>query len=120
MNETGTIEAQIERRRGEVARLDQEVRERVVRRAGLLAEIEELRKSQPVAPPEAEVTVGDRVVAFIQSRNGPVQTKEVIAHLSESDLDFSPNGVSVLLDRKSKPGRPLRKIGRGTYEFVAR
>ena len=120
MSETGTIQAQIERRRGEIARLDQEVRERVVKRAGLLAEIEELRKSQPVAPPGAEVTVGERVVAFIQSCNGPVQTKEVIVHLRESDLDFNANGVSVLLDRKSKPGGPLRKIGRGTYEVAAR
>lgn len=107
---------QIERRRGEVARLDQEVRERVVRRAGLLAEIEELRKSQPIVPAEAEVTAGDRVVAFVQSGTGPVKTKDVIIHLRERDVEFNPNSVSVLLERAAKPGGPLRKIGRGTYE----
>lgn len=118
MTKPGATQTEIERRRSEVSRLDDEIRSRIVRRAGLLAEIEELRKSAPQAHATGEGTLGERVVAFVQSRKAAVQTKDVVSHLEESGVDFNPNSVSVLLERKARPGGPLMKVGRGRYEVA--
>ena len=117
MSETGTNQDKISRRFKELARVDDQIADLTVRRAGLMAEVEVLRRGAPaVTERGGALSLTEQILGRVESCEGAISVQAVAAHLVANGVSADSNRVSAILGRNAGPGGRVRRVRRGLFE----